>query len=179
MPLPVVVDQRLPRWLLLVTGATGYLGSALVHLAVRSGYAVRAVVRDARRAAELLPAGVDVVVTDLADAGGLERAAHGCSGVVHLAGSVGGSAEELRRANVDGTAAVLAAATAAGVERFVFTSSAAAVIDASGLVAERPVGPPALTDPYSVSKAAAEDLVLAAAGNGLAAVVVGPVNIYG
>ena len=60
-----------------------------------------------------------------------------------------------------------------------FTSSAAAVIDASGLVAERPVGPPALTDPYSVSKAAAEELVLAAAGNGLAAVVVSPVSIYG
>jgi nucleoside-diphosphate-sugar epimerase len=66
--------------------------------------------RDAGRAAELLPAGVDVLVTDLA---------------------------------------------------------------------ERPVGPPALTDPYSVSKAAAEDLVLAAAGNGLAAVLVSPVNIYG
>jgi dihydroflavonol-4-reductase len=165
--------------MLLVTGATGYLGSALVHLAVRDGYDVRVVVRDARRAAELLPGGVDVVVADLADTRGLERAARGCTGVVHLAGRVGGTPEEMRSANVDGTAAMLAAATAAGVSRFVFTSSAAAVIDASGLVSEEPVGPPALTDAYSLSKAAAEDLVLAAAADGLGAVVASPVSVYG
>ena len=74
---------------------------------------------------------------------------------------------------------MLAAATAAGVERFVYTSSSAAVIDATGLVAEWPVGPPALTDPYSTSKAAAERLVLDAAANGLPAMVVNPVGIYG
>jgi dihydroflavonol-4-reductase len=165
--------------MLLITGATGYLGSAVVHLAVRDGYDVRVVVRDAQRAAALLPAGVDVVVGDLADTAGLERAARGCSGVVHLAGSVGGTPEELRRANVDGTAAMLAAARAAGVERFVFTSSAAAVIDETGLVAEEPVRPPALTDPYSMSKVAAEELVLAAAEDGPAAVVASPVSIYG
>lgn len=164
---------------LLVTGATGYLGSALVHRAVSAGYDVRAVVRDARRAAELLPAGMDVVVADLADVDGIERAVRGCTGVVHLAGVVSGSPAELRRGNVDGTATMLAAAAAAGVERFVLTSSVAAVMDASGLVAERPTGPPALTDPYSASKAAAEKLVLQAADDGLPAVIVSPGSIYG
>lgn len=163
--------------MLMVTGATGFLGSALVDVAVRRGLRVRAAVRDEARARALLPAGVDVVVADLADLDALTDAARGCSGVLHLAGSVGHSAEETRRANVDGTRQVLAAAVAAGVERFVYTSSSAAVIDMDGLVAEEPSGPPALTDPYSTSKAEAERLVLAA--DGVAAMVVNPVNIYG
>lgn len=165
--------------MLLVTGATGFLGSALVHLAVREGYDVRVTVRDARRAAELLPAGVDVAVADLFDPAALERAARGCTAVVHLAGAVGGSPEELHRTNVDGTAAVLAAARTAGASRFVFTSSGAAVMDSSGLMAEEPSGPPALGDPYSRSKAAAEELVLAAAAEGMGAVVASPVSVYG
>ncbi|MBW0115210.1 NAD-dependent epimerase/dehydratase family protein [Pseudonocardia abyssalis] len=163
--------------MLMVTGATGFLGSALVDLAARRGLEVRAAVRDPDRARALLPAGVDVVVADLDDVDALTRAARGCSGVLHLAGSVGHSAEETRRANVDGTRAVLAAATAAGAERFVCTSSSAAIMDADGLVAEEPVGPPALTDPYSTSKGEAERIVLAA--DGIEALVVNPVSIYG
>lgn len=165
--------------MLLITGAAGYLGSALVAIAVRDGYDVRVLARDPRKAEALLPAGVDVAVGDLTDAASLERAARGCSSVLHVAATVGSSPEEARRANVDGTAAILAAATAAGVSRFVYTSSGAAVIDADGLVAEQPSGPPALTDAYSLSKAAAEDLVLPAAADGLAAVIVSPVSIYG
>lgn len=165
--------------MLLITGATGYLGSALVDLAVRDGYDVRVLVRDPRKAEALLPAGVGVAVGDLDDTESLRRATRGCIGVLHVAGSVGSSPEETRRANTEGTRAVLAAATAAGVSRFVFTSSSAAVMDADGLVAEHPSGPPALRDPYSLSKAAAEELVLAAAADGLGAVVVNPVSIYG
>lgn len=163
--------------MMLVTGATGYLGSALVELAVRRGLAVRAAVRDADRARALLPAGVEVVVADLGDVDALTRAARGCTGVLHLAGSVGHSAEETRRANVDGTRAVLSAATAAGVPRFVYTSSSAAIMDADGLLAEEPVGPPALTDAYSLSKAEAERIVLAAPG--IEAMVVNPVSVFG
>jgi dihydroflavonol-4-reductase len=164
---------------LLITGATGYLGSTLVDLAVRDGRDVRALARDPRKAEALLPAGIDVAVGDLTDVNSLERAVRGCSSVLHVAGSVGGSPDETRRANLDGTAAVLAAARASGVERFVYTSSGAAVIDAAGLIAEHPTAPPALTDPYSLSKAAAEELVQAAAADGLRAVIVSPVSIYG
>jgi dihydroflavonol-4-reductase len=165
--------------MLLVTGATGFLGSALVELAVGQGRDVRVAVRDADRARALLPPDVDVAVADLADAGALTRAARGCTGMLHLAGSVGHSAEETRRANVEGTRQALVAAAAAGVSRFVYTSSSAAIIDADGLVAEEPTGPPALTDAYSTSKAAAEQLVLAAAADGLGATIVNPVSVYG
>lgn len=165
--------------MLLVTGATGFLGSALVQLAVGQGRDVRAAVRDADRARALLPPGVDVVVADLSDADALVRAARGCTGVVHVAGSVGHSAEETWRGNVEGTRRVITAAVTAGVPRFVYTSSSAAVLDADGLVAEEPTRPPVLTDAYSTSKSAAEQLVLAAAADGLGATAVNPVSIYG
>lgn len=165
--------------MLMITGATGFLGSALVDLAVRRGLEVRAAVRDRARAVALLPDAVEIVTADLADPASLERAARGCSGVLHVAGSVGDSLAHTREGNVEGTRRVLAAAGAAGVPRFVHTSSSAAIMDATGLVAEEPSGPPALTDPYSVSKAEAEALVLGAARDGLAACIVNPVNIYG
>ena len=163
--------------MLVVTGGTGFLGSVLVDLAVRRGHDVRVTVRDADRARALLPASVDVVVADLHDVDAMTAACRGAAGVLHVAGSVGHTAEATRRANVDGTRDVLAAATAAGAARFVYTSSSAAVMDSTGLVAEEPLGPPALTDPYSASKTDAERLVLAA--EGIEALVVNPVSIYG
>jgi dihydroflavonol-4-reductase len=163
--------------MLMTTGATGYLGSALVHLLVREGHEVRAVVRDPARAAALLPRSVDLVVADLDDADGLRRAADGASAVLHLAGTVGGTPEEIRRVNVEGTRAVLTAARAAGVPRFVHTGTGAALMDATGLMAEEPVAPRALTDAYSASKAAAEEIVLAA--DDLDVRIVSPGCVYG
>jgi dihydroflavonol-4-reductase len=189
----MIVDQRLGRQpagpppvaghderMLMVTGAGGFLGSALIDLAVRQGREVRAVVRDPARAAAVLPAGVDIAVADLSDSAALDAAARGCSAVLHAAGALGGTAAQTREINVAGTRRVLAAAVAAGAGRFVYTSSSAAVLDATGLVAEEPVGPPVLTDAYSASKAEAEELVLAAARSGdIEAMVVNPVSIYG
>lgn len=165
--------------MLMTTGATGYLGSALVHLLVRAGYEVRAVVRDPVKAAALLPADVDIAVADLHDGDALRRAADGCTAVLHLGGAVGGTPPDIHHANVDGTRAVLAATIAAGVPRFVHTGTSAALMDATGLVAEDPVAPPALTDPYSTAKVTADQLVLAAAADGLDVRIVSPVSIYG
>jgi len=162
---------------LLVTGGTGYLGSVVVAVLAEEGRDVRVLARDEERARRLLPAGVDVVIGDVFAEDPLERAVAGCSAVLHLAATVGGTPEEIRRANLDGARRVLAAARAAGVARFVHTSTGAAIMDATGLVAEQPVAPPALTDPYSASKAAAEELVLTAAD--IESVVVSPASIYG
>ncbi|HEY0573735.1 MAG TPA: NAD-dependent epimerase/dehydratase family protein [Pseudonocardia sp.] len=163
----------------LVTGATGYLGSALIALLHERGLTPRAVLRSPERAVALPPE-VPWVVADLADPAALRRAAAGCEAVFHLAASVGNSAEQTRRLNVLGTQAVLDAARAAGVQRFVHTSSAAAIVDSTGLVSERAAAETALTDPYSTTKAEAERLVLASARDGgLEAVVVSPLMIYG
>ena len=164
--------------MLLVTGATGYLGAALADLLVREGHDVRATVRSPQRAA-VLPAAVERVPADLADEDALVRALQGCEGVFHLAASLGPSPEDTRASNVEGTRRVLRAAARAGVRRVVHTSSSAAIIAASGLVSERAAGDTALTDPYSTTKAEAERLVFAAAREGLDACIVNVVNAYG
>ena len=164
--------------MLLVTGATGYLGSALVKFLCEEGRPVRALVRSEERA-RVLPAGVDLVFGDLSDTASLERAMEGCEGVFHLAASLGPLPEDTRRANVDGTARVLAAAIRAGVRRLVHTSSSAAIVDASGLVSEQAPNRTALTDVYSTTKAEAEGLVFAAAAQGFEALMVNVVGAYG
>ena len=162
--------------MLLVTGATGYLGSALVKALLAAGEPVRAVVRTEARAAAL-PAGVPYAVAELGDPDALYAAATDCTAVFHLAASIGSSLAETRELNVAGTRNVLDAAARAGVGRFVHTSTGAAIIDPTGLVSEEaPPGVTAFTDPYSVTKAEAEALVL---DSGLPAVVVSPVAIYG
>ncbi|MFR9806360.1 NAD-dependent epimerase/dehydratase family protein [Pseudonocardia sp. RS010] len=163
--------------MLLVTGATGFLGSTLVALSARRDRPVRALVRDAARAAAVLPEGVPTALGRLDDAGSLEAALNDVDGVLHLAGLVGGAPEAIRAANVDGTRALLAAMRRAGVRRLVHVSSSAAVMDASGLVGERSPGPPVLTDPYSRAKAEADALVLDA--EGIDASIAVPVSIYG
>jgi dihydroflavonol-4-reductase len=164
--------------MLLVTGATGFVGSALVVHLRAADLPVRATVRSAARAA-VLPEDVERVAAELSDEESLVAAMRGCDGVFHLAASLGPLPEDTRRSNVDGTGRVLAAAVKAGVRKVVYTSSSAAIVTASGLVSEQASGTTALTDPYSTSKAEAERLVFAAVAEGLEACTVNPVNIYG
>jgi len=164
--------------MLLVTGATGYLGSALVAVLADAGLPVRAAIRSEARAS-VLPDGVERVFADLGDEPSLVEAMRGCEGVFHLAASLGPSPEDTRRSNVDGTARVLAAAARAGVRRVVYTSSSAAIVAADGLVSEQAPNETALVDPYSTTKAEAEGLVFAAVAEGLDACIVNPVNVYG
>ncbi|MEJ2886871.1 NAD-dependent epimerase/dehydratase family protein [Actinomycetospora aeridis] len=169
--------------MLLVTGATGFVGSAVAAYLHEQGHPVRAVVRDPSRA-DVLPDGVERVAADLADADSLARAIDGCEGVFHLAAAVGAPGPEARELNVGGTRRVVDAARRAGV-RLVHTSTSAAVCvpdpDGPGCVVdEDAAGGTALTDTYSLTKAEAEAVVLdAVAEDGLDAVVATVVNVYG
>jgi dihydroflavonol-4-reductase len=120
----------------LVTGATGLLGSNLVAALRRRGVHVRAVARSLEKArAQLDPPGPDLTLVrgDMTDVGAFAGALRGVDVVFHTAAHFrdsykGGSHwDELRRVNVDGTAALLEAAYAAGVRRWVHTSSVAVV----------------------------------------------------
>jgi uncharacterized protein YbjT (DUF2867 family) len=111
------------RSLVLVTGATGQVGSALVRRLVARGVPVRCLVRDPRR---LGPERVRVQIAlgDLTDPPSFRNAMRGVGTVVHLAGSgrdqPGGSIEEL---NAIATWRMVGAAERAGVERFMFFSA--------------------------------------------------------
>ncbi|GAB2933001.1 NAD-dependent epimerase/dehydratase family protein [Rhodococcus aerolatus] len=169
--------------MLLVTGATGFVGSALVAHLTDRGHRVRVVVRDPARA-DVLPDTAERVRADLADPDALARAVDGCEGVFHLAAAVGAPGPEAHELNVGGTARVVEACRRAGVRRLVHTSTSAAICvpdpDGPGaLVDEDAAGGTALTDTYSTTKAESEAVVLDAVRDGLDAVVATLVNVYG
>jgi nucleoside-diphosphate-sugar epimerase len=108
----------------LVTGATGRVGSRLVHRLSESGATVRVLVRDGDRAAQMWNGGLDVVVGDLRDPDVAKQAVSGVDAVVHLAAAFRGVDDEQAMA-VNRAAAVDTAAAArdAGVRRFLFVST--------------------------------------------------------
>jgi dihydroflavonol-4-reductase len=114
----------------LVTGATGFVGSHVVEAAENFGLQLRALVRKEADAARLEQAGVQVVLGSLEDAAALNRAVTGAASVLHLAAATKArSPEEYQAANVAGTRAVVDAVLAAdgGPRRLIYLSSLAAV----------------------------------------------------
>ncbi|HSV67213.1 MAG TPA: NAD-dependent epimerase/dehydratase family protein [Mycobacteriales bacterium] len=144
----------------LVTGAAGYVGSAVVAALARAGHEPVAL---RHRAATPTWPGVRARVGDLLEPGPLVQAVTGVDAVCHLAGL--GRArqswdEPLRyfQVNADGTRALLAAMESAGVERFVFASTASIY----GAPRDQPITEDLPDDPphpYAASKAAAEAVI--------------------
>lgn len=107
----------------LVTGATGFVGGHVVHAVRAAERDVRALVREPSKAARLHSWGVEVVEGDMTEPESLERAVAGCEAVVHLVAIRQGRREQFDAIMVDGTRDLLAAATRAGVRRFVLMSA--------------------------------------------------------
>jgi nucleoside-diphosphate-sugar epimerase len=114
--------------LVLVTGATGFIGSHAVAALRRDGHDVRILVRNPDRVAPALePHGVtaSVVIGDMTDPAAVADAVSGCDAVVHAAGEVGveGGSGPKTTANVDGVRNVIGAALEAGLDPVVYTST--------------------------------------------------------
>ncbi|MDX6413061.1 MAG: hypothetical protein QOH23_471, partial [Gaiellaceae bacterium] len=103
--------------MILVTGATGFVGRHVVAALRADGREVRALVRDARKA------DTAAVVGDVTDPLGLRAAVAGCDTVIHLVAIRQGRPEQFQRVMVEGTRNLLAAAKEAGVKRFVHMSA--------------------------------------------------------
>lgn len=161
----------------LVTGAGGFLGTALVRALAGRGDSVRALVR-APAPALALP-GVEVLEGDATDAGAVRRAVRGCDVVFHLAG-VRRSTDpaEFLRVNAGSTRIALEAclAEAPGLSRFVLAGSLAA--SGPSRTPRREEEPLSPVDPYGASKAEAERLVLAHAAR-LPVAIARPPRIMG
>ncbi len=150
----------------LVTGGGGFLGRALVKRLLAQGRRVRVVGRSPQP--DLEKAGVEFVRGDLAEPGVAEKAVAGCEVVFHVAAKAGvwGAYPEFHRANVEATRLLLDAARAAGVTRFVHTSTPSVVFNGEALAGADEtlpyVNPSRCPCAYPVTKAEAERLVLAA-----------------
>jgi nucleoside-diphosphate-sugar epimerase len=119
----------------LVTGATGFVGSHAVRELVDRGFEVRLLARTPSKVPAVLgPLGVtvdDVVQGDMTDAAAVSAALEGCDAVLHCAAEVGvsgGSAATLGTANVDGARNVLGLAAEKGLDPIVWTSTVSAYI---------------------------------------------------
>jgi nucleoside-diphosphate-sugar epimerase len=185
-PGPVAHDDS---ELILLTGASGFVGGHLAAKLVADGRRVRCLVRptsDITRLRALVAArqgpGVELVLGDLTDSASLARATADCTQVVHSAAMVSdwGTVAEIRAANVTGTADLAAAAVANGVRRFVQISTT----DVYGYP-----GTPGLTEDfvpvgfanwYSQSKREAETALNSlAAETDLEVVFLRPATVYG
>jgi len=144
---------------LAITGGTGFVGSHLIGIASAAGHEIRALARRDQQHRE----GVTWIAGDLSSRDALEQLVDGVEAIIHVAGTISAqSAAGFEIGNVAGTLAMLAAATAGGVHRFVHVSSLAAREPKLSL--------------YGGSKARAEELVHS---SGLEWAIVRPPAVYG
>jgi dihydroflavonol-4-reductase len=164
----------------LVTGASGLIGSHVVRALAERGYEPRAFCR--RPPPPSAPA--EHVAGDVRDEAAVAAAARGCCAIIHTAGVYSYARQGAARVmstNVQGTACVLAAAARAGVDRVVVTSSSATCGPVRGRPADERDTPPGweLAVPYKRSKLAAERVALARAASGQDLVIVNPTTTLG
>jgi nucleoside-diphosphate-sugar epimerase len=150
--------------LVLVTGATGFVGSHTVATLLRDGHDVRILVRNPDRVAPALgPHGVTApaVRGDMTDPSSVAAAVKGCDAVIHAAGEVGVASGTGPRttANVDGVRTVISAALDAGIDPVVYTSTVTVHLPTSepAITPASPLAEPLST--YGASKRDAELLV--------------------
>jgi len=127
----------------LLTGATGFVGSFTVPALLDAGHDVVALVRSPGKAAATMrrrgvdPAAVDVRVGDILDRSSIESAVEGCDAAIHAAAAIGitsGGTASVLEQNVGGTTNVLGAALAAGCDPVVHVSSVAVFLPPDGPV---------------------------------------------
>lgn len=169
-----------------VTGATGFVGRALVAALLAEGYTVRALVRPGvapDRRARIEHLGAELVPGELGEEVTVEGLVRGADVVFHAAAAVGAWQPRAlcEAVNLVGTEVLLDACRAGGAKRLVYVSCASvtAGLGHRRYVDESHPHPARFPDAYHSTKALAEDLVVAASGSGFDTVVVRPGQVWG
>jgi nucleoside-diphosphate-sugar epimerase len=169
----------------LVTGATGFLGSHLVSRLVQQDDEVRALARKTSKIDHLPQQGVEIVYGDLKDRTSLQRAVEGVDIVYHAGAAMSGSWEEYEESTVKGTERMLELSLDAGVKRFVHISTIAVYrvygLEKNSIIDENCPSEetPEKVGPYARAKVEAEKRVWRFYEKGLPVVVIRPGIIYG
>jgi len=166
----------------LVTGGTGFVGGAIVRELIRRGHEVRALARTASKTEQLESLGVEIAPGDILDRPSLERALDGCGILYHAAAIYELWTPDpglLMRTQVEGARNALEAAVAVGVDKVVYTSTAAAVGEPKGVTGdETTVHRGYYLAPYEEAKHKAE-LVARGYKDRLKLVIIRPAGVLG
>jgi nucleoside-diphosphate-sugar epimerase len=167
----------------LITGASGYLGSKLAHRLANNGKTVHALVRSGAAEKRLQHANIKICRGEIMQKDSLQDAMQGCNQVYHAAAKTGAwdkDAESFYRVNIEGTRHVLDASIDNGIEKIVFTSTCGIIGPTNnGPLSEDHMRTFPFEIDYDLSKKKAEDLVIKYAGEGLQVVIASPSKIYG
>jgi dihydroflavonol-4-reductase len=170
--------------LVLVTGATGFVGTALCRALLDSGFNVRALHRASSTLKNLAGLPVEYFQGDILDLASMRAACVGTRWVFHAASQSDywRNPDAVKRSAIEGTSNIANAALAAGVEKFVFTSSLSAMgipVDDELLTESHTFNLPEEKFPYGAAKRQAELALLGFVEKGLDAVIVNPALILG
>lgn len=164
-----------------ITGANGHVGANLVHLLLKEGYTVRALIHKNDNALQNLP--IEMISGDLFDLSSLNNFCEDLDAVVHCAGWIGierKEALETLKVNVEGTRNIVNACLKAHVKHYVQVSSIQAFkVRRGGLIDENTEKADESCDPYSYSKQLGEQEVRKAMQQGLKVSIVNPTSIIG
>ncbi len=164
----------------LVTGATGFVGAAVVRQLLAGGWEVRALVRPASDLRNVRGLSLETMLGDLRDSASLGAACRGCDALFHVAADYrlwARDSAELYRTNVDGTRNIVQAALRAQVRRVVYTSSVATLgvrDDGQPGDEDTPADAADMIGHYKRSKYLAEKAVRRMARDGAPIVIVNP-----
>ena len=168
----------------LITGATGFIGSAVARELSEKGTNMRCLVRAASNTKNLDGLQVEIAHGNICDIDSVRRALQGCEGVYHLAAVYANWLPDpglMYRVNEEGTRNVLAACREAGISKIVYCSSVAALGAHGKTPGDESVqfNLNSTKDHYYISKYRAEQVALEFARNGLPVVIVNPTNSIG
>jgi nucleoside-diphosphate-sugar epimerase len=167
-----------------ITGITGFIGSNLASYLLAEGNHVNAIVRNFTDTKSISHPNLHLFVGDLHDTSVLQKAMKGCDQGFHLAAFAKPWAKDpntFYRINVEGTRNVFESAKKIGVEKVVFTSSAATISPSNGKIPshESTARKEPYYNEYETTKSEAERIAAAYSKKGLPVVIVNPSRVYG
>lgn len=170
--------------MILVTGATGFVGNHVARALLKRGASVRVLARRTSSLTHLSDLKAEVEYGDLRDKKSLEKAVKGCEQVYHVAADYRFDAadpQDVFKSNVEGTCNLLEAAGQAGAKRIVYTSTVGCIGFTPGGDAdeESPVSLDVMIGTYKRTKFIAEQAVFELAKKGLPVVIVNPTTPVG